>query len=91
MLLFTVCLESMGTLFLKRSFDGIQYCAIAFSCYFASLALFSVVLRRLPLAIAYTILVSIGSHFLYNERLSWQKSVCIACTIPFVVGLYILP
>jgi small multidrug resistance pump len=97
-LLVTICLESIGTLFLKRSFDGIGYCVVAYSCYFASLALFSVVLKRLPLAIAYTtwcalgtVLVSVGSYFLYNERISWQKSVCIACTIPSVVGMYVFP
>ena len=90
--------EVAGTLSLKRSGDGMQYCAAAYACYSVSLGLFSVVLHHIPLSIAYatwctvgTVLVSVMSQWLYGETISAYKWVCIGCTVPCVVGMHVLP
>lgn len=98
LLVFTIFLETAGTLSLKRSGDGMQYCAAAYACYSVSLGLFSVVLHHIPLSIAYatwctvgTVLVSVMSQWLYGETISAYKWVCIGCTVPCVVGMHVLP
>ena len=98
LLMFTICLETAGTLTLKRSGDGVQYYVIAYACYFVSFGLFSIVLRHIPLSIAYTtwctlgsVFVSVMSYLLYDDRISTYKWACIGCTIPCVVGMYVLP
>ena len=98
LLVFTVVLETAGTLSLKRSGDGMQYYAAAYVCYGVSLGLFSVVLRHIPLSVAYstwctmgTVLVSVLSSWLYGDTISVYKWVCIGCTVPCVVGMYALP
>ena len=98
LLVFTIFLETACTLSLKRSGDGMQYCAAAYACYSVSLGLFSVVLHHIPLSIAYatwctvgTVLVSVMSQWLYGETISAYKWVCIGCTVPCVVGMHVLP
>ena len=93
----TIVFETVGTLLMKRIQDGWVYTVICYACYFASLALFSRVLRALPLSVAYTtwctagtIAVCLSSSFLYNETISVYKWFCIFGTIPCVVGLYVL-
>jgi len=97
-LLFTICLETSGTLLLKNALHD-YYCLIgAYVCYFGGLTLFAFVLRDIPLSIAYTtwcavgsILVTLFSHIFYMESMSFAKLLCIIGTIPLVIGLYILP
>lgn len=98
LLLVTILLETIGTLLLKRAFDGVAYTAGAYGCYFSSLSLFSLVLRRIPLSIAYTtwcalgtVGVAVGSCLLYGETLSVGRWACVALTVPCVVGLHVLP
>lgn len=98
LLLFTITLETTGTLLLKHSLDDAWYLIGAYACYFTSLTLFAVTLRHIPLSVAYTtwctfgtIGVTVMSQALYKEVISAPKWVCIFATIPCVAGLYILP
>ncbi len=98
LLLLTICFEVSGTLLLKRG--STQYWSLvpAYILYFTGLSLFTYVLKKMPLAIAYTTWCSLGTIgvtivcvVVYDEILSWAKIFCIGGTIPFVVGLYLLP
>lgn len=98
LLLFTIVLESSGTLLLKRAFEDYRCTVIAFVCYFSSLGLFSVVLRTIPLSIAYTTWCTLGtvtvcllSKVFYSENISIAKGFCIVLTVPCVIGMYVLP
>lgn len=98
LLLFTILFETTGTLLLKRAFDGYGFMIGAYVCYFASLTMFSFVLRQIPLYIAYTTWCALGSlgvcvlsSIIYGEVISTWKTMCIVITIPCVVGLYVFP
>ena len=97
LLLFTIVLETTGTLLLKRSSEPL-FMTAAFVFYFSGLFLFSFVLKHIPLFVAYTtwcalgtIGVSVSSSFLYEEVISPSKWACIVLIIPCVTGLYVLP
>lgn len=69
----------------------------AFVCYFASLGLFSHVLRYVALPVAYatwcvlgTVGVTLLSAVLYDETLRPAQYVCVAASVPCVVGLHLL-
>ena len=96
LLLVTIALESIGTLCLKRAFDGPHFAVLAYTCYFSSLGLFSLVLRHLPLSIAYTTWCTLGtvsvcilSSVVYGEQIGTRRWVCIVCTMPFTIALYV--
>ena len=98
LLMFTIALESAGTILLKRAFDNYTYMITAYICYFLSLSLFSVVLQHISLSIAYTTWCTLGtvsvclmSKIFYDENISFSKGICIVLTIPCVIGMYILP
>lgn len=91
----TITLETAGTLLLKRNESPAR--AAAFVCYFTSLALFSHVLRVLPLSVAYstwctcgTVGVAVLSSLVYDETLRPAQYLCIAASVPCVVGLHVL-
>ena len=95
-LLLTICFQVSGTLLLKSSRPWLF--VPAYALYFAGLSLFAFVLQRIPLAIAYTtwcalgtVGVTVASVVCYGEVLSRGKVACIASTVPFVVGMYVLP
>ena len=98
LLLFTITLETSGTLLLKYALNNQIYFIGAYLLYFSGLTLFTFVLRDIPLSIAYTtwcslgtIGVSIMSQIIFGEQLSYIKWLCIIGTIPCLAGLYILP
>ena len=98
LLLLTICFEVNGTLLLKRGSSEYWILVPAYILYFVGLSLFTIVLRKMPLAIAYTTWCSLGTIgvtvfcvLVYGEPLSWSKILCILLTIPFVIGLYLLP
>ena len=98
LLLLTICFEVSGTLLLKRGSTQYWILVPAYILYFIGLSLFTYVLKKMPLAIAYTTWCSLGTIgvtivcvVVYDEILSWTKIFCIAGTIPFVVALYVLP
>ena len=97
LLFFTICLETFGTLMLKHSLIDNRIYVVAFVCYFLSLSLFSLVLKYIPLSVAYTTWCTFGtvgvcvlSNLIYEEEMRPLKWVCVLLTIPCVVGLYIL-
>ena len=98
LLLFTIALETSGTLLLKHSLEDAWYLVGAYACYFTALTLFAVTLRHIPLSVAYTTWCAFGtvgvavlSQVLYKEVISGPKWICILATVPCVSGLYILP
>lgn len=98
LLLFTIVLESVGTICLKKATEDVRIACVAYASYFAALSLFSIVLKDISLTIAYTTWCTIGtisvcvlSSVVYKEDISIQKWFCIIATIPFVIGMYILP
>ena len=91
----TILLEVSGTLLLKQN-GSTMLLVLAFMCYFAGLSLFTVVLRTVPLSIAYTtwcacgtVGVTLGSVFFFGETVSIPRFLCIIGTIPLVACLYI--
>ena len=97
LLFLTIGLETFGTLMLKHSLEDGRIYIIAFACYFTSLGLFSVVLKYIPLSIAYTTWCTLGtvgvcvmSALFFGETLRPSKWACVVLTIPCVVGLYVL-
>ena len=94
----TVVLEAAGTVLLKYSLQEQLFYCVAYACYFLSLTLFSIVLRDIPLSIAYTTWCTLGtigvalfSHVFFDERIGPLKWGCILGTIPCLAGLYLLP
>ena len=98
LLLVTIGFEVSGTLLLKRAATGDWVAVLpAYLLYFSGITLFTIVLRRMPLAIAYatwcalgTIGVTLGSVVAFGEALSLGKAACIAGTMPLVAGLYLM-
>ena len=91
----TILLEISGTLLLKRN-EETMLIILAFICYFAGLSLFTVVLRTVPLSVAYTtwcacgtVGVTLGSAFFFGETVSIPRFMCIIGTIPLVACMYI--
>lgn len=91
----TITLETIGTLLLKQ-LDALSR-AVAFLCYFTSLGLFSYVVQVVPLSVAYATWCTAGSagvtvlsSVVYGDVLRPAQYVCIAASIPCVVGLHIL-
>jgi multidrug transporter EmrE-like cation transporter len=96
LLFVTIALETFATLMLKHSLVDNRIYVLAFASYFSSLGLFAYVLKYIPLSIAYTtwctfgtVSVCVCSSVIYGETMKPFKWVCVACTIPCVVGLYL--
>lgn len=97
-MLITILLEVSGTLCLRHALDDARFSFVAYALYFAGFSMFSFSLRYVSLSIAYTtwcalgtIGVTLASRFLYAEDISLTRWICIACTVPPVVGMYLLP
>lgn len=94
----TIGLEVSGTLLFRAAVDDARILPLAFALYFAGLWIFSSALSILPLSVAYstwcalgTVGVTVGSYYLYGERISNGRWACIVGTIPLVVGMYAFP
>ena len=94
----TVVLEVSGTTLLRMTVNDTRYYIPAYLFYVSSLFLFSWTLQYIPISVAYTtwcafgtIGVSVASSVLFQEAISVRRWICILCTIPPVIGMYILP
>lgn len=94
----TILMEVSGTVLLKHAIYDPRMLVMAYALYFAGFSMFAVTLRSVPLSVAYTtwcaagtVGVSIASRLVYQEEISPYRWVCIMCTIPFTVGMYVLP
>lgn len=93
----TILSETGGTLLLRHGND-VGTLALGYLLYFLALSLFVRVLRTIPLSIAYATWCSLGtvgivsySVLVDGEQLSRAKISCIACIVPCVAGLFLLP
>ena len=92
----TIGLEVTGTLMLRKSVEDARFTLVAYPMYIVALWMFSYSLNDLSLSVAYTswctlgtIGVTAGSNLIFDEHISFRRLVCIVCTIPFVIGMYI--
>ena len=97
LLVLTILLEASGTLLMKKAWESRWFMTLSYFIYFTALYMFLVVLRTIPLSVAYSIwcvsgvvLVSVGACVFFDEEISTLRWVCIILTLPLMIGICVL-